>query len=147
MPFREIQISAENQFSPPLALRAGDTASISIAGTLSATITLQRTFDQPLSGARWRDVTSWTAVVETSYTQVEDGYIRIGCKTGNFSSATGLIVRIRTDAHQPWNSFAVLLAACNGGSAFAANPYQRMLPRVAFGGAGAGDFNGVAGPP
>jgi hypothetical protein len=145
--FRELSIAAENVFSPPLALRSGDLASIGISGSFSATVTLQRTFDQPLASARWRDVATYTQATETSYTAPEDGWIRIGVKTGGFSSASSLVCRIGTAAHQPWVSFSVLLAACRATSQFSAECTQRMRSSVAFAGGGAGAFGAVAGPP
>ena len=144
MPHRELSIGAENVFTPPLALRAGDTATVSVSGTFSATVTLQREFADALG--TWHDVATYTQATETSYTAPETEYIRIGVKTSGFTSGAA-VCRIGTDRAQPWVEHLVHTQPYVGDAAFAANPFQRMRPRVAFAGGGQGGFNGVAGPP
>lgn len=85
-------ITAENQFSDALTLRVGEKASISINSTaISATLHVQRTFD---GGTTWLDVKSYTANAQETYEADEPCSIRIGCKTGNFTSQTALVVRL-----------------------------------------------------
>ena len=140
MPHRELSIGAENTFTPPLALRAGDTATISVSGTFSATVTLQREFADALG--TWHDVATYTQATETSYTAPETEYIRIGVKTSGFTSGAA-VVRIGTDRAQPWVDHLVHTQPYVGAAAFAANPRLRMRSSVALVGGGAGSFNGV----
>jgi hypothetical protein len=82
-------ITAQNQFSD--AVRIADRKfSVSIrSSAISATITLQRKLPgEP--DANYRDVESWTANAEKIGESVGSWDYRIGCKTGNFSSATAL---------------------------------------------------------
>lgn len=80
----ELAITTQNLFTQGVSVGVGDVASISVSGTFSATVTLQR----KLNGTDWRDVATFTAPAETSYDGDEAGEIRIGIKTGEFSSGT-----------------------------------------------------------
>ena len=84
-------VTAENTFTSSLELDYNDRSSISVSGTWSGTVTLQRKID----GTNWRDVASWTSNIEASYCADEFGDIRIGIKTGDFSSGTA-VVRLGT---------------------------------------------------
>lgn len=89
-------ITAQNQFSE--AVRIADRKfSISIrSSAISATLTLQRKLpsEDGTVAANWRDVESWTANAEKIGESVGSWDYRIGCKTGNFTSATALNVAI-----------------------------------------------------
>lgn len=83
---KEKSVTAQNQFTDNLFVRFRERASISISGTWTATVTLQRSFDQ---GSTWFDVdpeVPWTANIQTSFVCDEDCHIRLGVKTGNFTS-------------------------------------------------------------
>lgn len=86
----EKSIEAQNVFTDELFLYPGERLSISIAGTFTATVTLQRQLD----GANWRDVPDsdgnfgWTAPTEQSYVADESQIVRLGVKTGDYTSGT-----------------------------------------------------------
>jgi hypothetical protein len=80
-------VTAENTFTDALDLQQGRTAAISVSGTFSATVTLQRSID-----GNWRDVEDYTTVVEKNYTAGTDEQIRVGVKTSNYTSGTVSIV-------------------------------------------------------
>lgn len=78
-------ITAQNTFTDPLVVQAGERAAISSSGgATSTTVTLQRRLD----GANWRDVQSWVADVEASYQADAACELRLGVKTGGFGSGT-----------------------------------------------------------
>lgn len=79
-------IAAENTFSDAVQLNAGQKAAISLSGTFSATVTLQRNID----GANWRDVQNFSAATEQTYEADCGQQVRIGVKTGNYSSGTAV---------------------------------------------------------
>ena len=76
----------------------GGAVSISISGTFSATVTLQRMLD----GSNWRNVplpdssAGWTAPTEMTYLPDEPGYLRLGVLSGNYSSG-GAVCRLGTN--------------------------------------------------
>jgi hypothetical protein len=82
-------INAENTFSDPIRVAgvAGQRAfGIAIAGTFTATLTLQYSVAEPGS---WVDVTTYTTETSTSYNDDLDNqiiYYRIGVKAGAFTS-------------------------------------------------------------
>jgi len=85
-------ITEQNTFSdtitPKKELRPGIAGAgflnISIAGTFTATVTLQRRFGDSDS---WRAVKTWTAVAETYIFDYEEGVeYRIGVLTGDWTS-------------------------------------------------------------
>lgn len=78
-------VSGADQFTDWIVGYAGDTASLSIAGSsFSGTVTLQR----KLGDGNIRTVTTWTADAEKSYVFDESGEIRLGVKTGEFTSGS-----------------------------------------------------------
>ena len=89
-------ITAQNSFTDPLPLDIGEIASISFINTSSftGTITLQR---QLPGQTTWQDVPDpdgnfgWTAATEQSYASDERQLIRLGCKTGGYSSGTATV--------------------------------------------------------
>ncbi|MDP7302789.1 MAG: hypothetical protein QGG09_06785 [Pirellulaceae bacterium] len=61
---------------------------ISLSGTWSATVTLQRSFDR---GTTWLDVQNWTANAEAVDEESEENVLyRIWCKTGDYTSGTAV---------------------------------------------------------
>lgn len=77
-------ITAQNTFTDPLRIYKGERGSISVAGNFSGTVTLERRLD----GQNWRRVDSWTAPTEKSYYADESVEIRIGVRTGDFTSGS-----------------------------------------------------------
>ncbi|HCZ47992.1 MAG TPA: hypothetical protein DCZ11_03185 [Gammaproteobacteria bacterium] len=81
--------SAENDFSTHIRVTGtGESRrfGVTIEGTFTATVTLQRSVDE---GASWQDVSTWTTPVSTTYLDGLDDQIiwyRIGVKTGDYSS-------------------------------------------------------------
>jgi hypothetical protein len=77
-------IAAQNTFSNPVELCG--TFNVSLSGTWSATVHLQRSFD---SGATWLDVQSLSANAELTGDEPERGVLyRFGVKTGGYTSGT-----------------------------------------------------------
>jgi hypothetical protein len=92
MPSIKSNLSAPNTFTEPLALRSHEQASVSVAGTFSALVVLQRRFG---SGA-WQAVpspdgtTGWSAPTEQTYEADESCSIRLGIPTGGFTNGTAV---------------------------------------------------------
>lgn len=84
-------ITAENSFTT--AVQIAGWFNVSISGTFSATVTVQRSPDN----TNWYDVDSWTAPAEDVGMEPEVMWYRIGVKTGNFTSGT-VVVRLGQDA-------------------------------------------------
>lgn len=82
-----VSVTAENQFSDWLQLIYGEKASISISGTWSATVTIQRKRRTEAATAA-RDVLSFSANAELTLDNQGVWDYRIGVKTGGFSSGT-----------------------------------------------------------
>ena len=77
-------IAAENTFSDPMDCKGA--FNLSLSGTWSATVFLQRSYD---GGTTWVDVTSYTANVEDYGKESESGVkYRFGVKTGGYTSGT-----------------------------------------------------------
>jgi len=85
MPETTKDIGAENTFSD--ALRIKENFNLSISGTFSATVTVQRSLD----GVTWRDVDTFTAPIETYGFDPEPFFYRAGVKTGDYSSGTASV--------------------------------------------------------
>lgn len=87
----EADITAEDQYTDEIRVTgvgATRVFAIVIAGTWTATITLQRSVAEP--GA-WVDVSAYTGNVSTTYNDALDNqiiYYRIGVKAGDFTSGT-----------------------------------------------------------
>ncbi|KKK79611.1 hypothetical protein LCGC14_2831750 [marine sediment metagenome] len=80
-------ITAQNTFTDSLFLLPNVRVSVSISGTFNATVTIQRRLD----GTNWRDVESWTGEIETDYISGYQQDVRIGVKTGDFTSGTAVL--------------------------------------------------------
>lgn len=92
----EKAIAAQNTFSDWIYVRGRANFRI-VSSAMSATIHLQRSFADPGSDgstAEAEDVQSFTANQQLVIEDPEGTWWRAGCKTGNFTSATGLEVRI-----------------------------------------------------
>ena len=62
---------------------------VSVDGTFSATITLQRSFDD---GSTWKDVDTFTASTEESLTDYEHGVqYRLTIKSGDYTSGNATV--------------------------------------------------------
>lgn len=62
---------------------------LSISGTWSGTLTIQRSFD---NGVTWLDIRNYSTNVEDYDREIESGVIyRIGFKTGNYTSGTASV--------------------------------------------------------
>lgn len=86
------QITAGDTFSDA-ALVKGD-FNVSIQGTFSATVTVQRSYDQDTI-SNWEDVETFTTAVERIGFEPESMYYRVGVKSGEFTSGT-IDIRIGT---------------------------------------------------
>ncbi|HBA35612.1 MAG TPA: hypothetical protein DCZ12_15915, partial [Gammaproteobacteria bacterium] len=87
----EKDVTAENQFTDAIKVTGVGTSRaflLSIAGTFTATCTLQRSVGEP---GNWQDVQSWTAPGSINLNYGLDNqtiYYRFGVKTGDFTSGT-----------------------------------------------------------
>lgn len=89
-------IGAQNTFTDPVQLTGY--FNLSISGTFSATVTVQRSTDS----STWRDVDSYTAAAEEVGFEPEVMFYRVGVKTGAYTSGTA-DVRIGYDPQQRLN--------------------------------------------
>lgn len=78
-------VAAENTFTDWLFIRAGRKGTLSISGSWSGTVTLQRRREGEADSAA-RDVQSLSANYEGNFDAVGDWYWRVGVKTGGYSS-------------------------------------------------------------
>ena len=75
-------ITAQNEFTETLNVEGN--MNLSIYGTWSGTVTVQRSFD---GGVTWLDVNAYTTNIETSGFESESQVLyRVGIKTGDFTS-------------------------------------------------------------
>ena len=80
-------ITGANQFTDPVELTGY--FNLSISGTWSATVTVQRSFD---AGSTWFDVDTWTANTQEYGLEPERGIqYRIGIKTGQYTSGSCVV--------------------------------------------------------
>ena len=82
MPRTSVSAAAENTWSP--AIQVVGSFNLSISGTFSATVTVQRSED----GSTWRDVDTWTAPSEEVGYDPILNYYRVGVATGDYTSGT-----------------------------------------------------------
>lgn len=80
-------ITAADTYTDPCRLEGY--FNVSIGGTFSATVTVQRSVD----AVTWVDVDTWTAPAEDYGFEPENMYYRIGVKSGAFTSGS-VTVRI-----------------------------------------------------
>ena len=82
-------ITASNQFTDPVKLSGY--FNVSISGTWTGTITVQRSWDL---GSTWLDVDSWTANIEEYGLEPEHTnvvYYRIGAKTNALTNGSAIL--------------------------------------------------------
>jgi hypothetical protein len=82
MPRTSVSAAAQNTWSP--AIQVVGSFNLSISGTFSATVTVQRSED----GSTWRDVDTWTAPSEEVGYDPILNYYRVGLATGDYTSGT-----------------------------------------------------------
>lgn len=80
-------VTAADQWTDPLRLFQRELADISVSGTFSATVTLQRRVD----GANWRDVKEYDGPAEDVMEAGGLQDVRIGVAPGEFSSGTAVV--------------------------------------------------------
>ena len=85
MAFTTKAIAAADSWSDAVAVTPakGTFFNVSIWGTFTATVTLQRSFD---AGTTWLDVATYTTSKEEVRQEPEGALYRLGCKTGQFTS-------------------------------------------------------------
>jgi len=77
-------ITAQNVFTDSIQVDKGDAGSISVSGTFVGTVTFQRRLD----GVNWRDIETYIAETEKDFEAGEGSEIRLGVKTGDYTSGT-----------------------------------------------------------
>ena len=78
-------ISAEDTFTDWVLFTSGTYVDLSISGTFSATVTLQRKFEKYGSPL---DVDTFTSSAEKDFYVAATAYYRVGIKTGDYTSGT-----------------------------------------------------------
>lgn len=84
MPRTSVSAAAENTWSDPIRIMGS--FNLSISGTFSATVTVQRSED----GTTWRNVDTWTAPSEEVGYDPILNYYRVGVATGGYTSGTAV---------------------------------------------------------
>lgn len=95
-------ITAQNTFTDKFQVVGH--FNLSISGTFSATVTVQRSFD---NGSTWLDVDTFTAPYEGVGHDAEDLFYRVGVKTGEFTSGTA---NVRLSDNKDFSSKDVFVA-------------------------------------
>ena len=93
MPRTSVSAAAENTWSDPIRIMGS--FNLSISGTFSATVTVQRSED----GTTWRNVDTWTAPSEEVGYDPMKNYYRGGVKTGDYTSGS---VTIQLNGYDNW---------------------------------------------
>lgn len=82
----EASAGAQNTFTDAVSLHGH--YNVSVSGTFTATVTLQRSFD----GSTWLDVKTYTSGAQEVGLEPEYGVVyRIGIKTGAYTSGTAVL--------------------------------------------------------
>lgn len=90
-----LKITAQNQWSDPIALAKGERYAVSVwdISSMSMTVTVQRRLGASVADgaaiddiAGWRDVDAYTAAAEEDGVAATDCEMRIGCATGDYTS-------------------------------------------------------------
>jgi hypothetical protein len=84
MPRTSVSAAAQNTWSD--AIQIVGSFNLSISGTFSATVTVQRSDD----GTVWRNTDTWTAPAEEVGYDPILNYYRVGVATGNYTSGTAV---------------------------------------------------------
>lgn len=86
----QVSAGAQNTWTDPLLVEPGARVSVSVSGTFTATVSLQRRLD----GANWRTVAPAedpiTAPTELSYVADEGCELRIGIATGDYGDGAAV---------------------------------------------------------
>ena len=83
-------LTTGNDWSPKVPIQAGS-FNFSISGTFSATITVQRTFN---NGTNWFDVETFTVPGQYIGTEGAGCLYRVGIKSGEYVSGSADIVMV-----------------------------------------------------
>ena len=75
-------VDADGEFAELLLKLPEAAVAVSIAGTFTGTVSLQRSFD----GSTWNTVQTWTGPVETTYLGDTSCKLRLGFATGGYGS-------------------------------------------------------------
>jgi hypothetical protein len=86
------EISAENTWTDSINIKGG--FDLSISGTFSATVTVQRSFD---GGSSWSAVDTFNSPIETFGHQPTYSVYRAGVATGDYVSGTATVTLIEGD--------------------------------------------------
>jgi hypothetical protein len=78
------EITAQNTYSDSIDISA-DYFSVSVQGSFTATVTLQKSYD---GGTTWHDVDTFTSAGEYVGLEGEGAKYRIGVKTGEYTIGT-----------------------------------------------------------
>ena len=79
-------ITAQDSWSDGIDIKGS--FDLSISGTFSATVTVQRSFD---GGSTWADVDTFTGPTETYGVQPHYAVYRVGVATGDYTSGTAVV--------------------------------------------------------
>lgn len=86
MPSVTKTITSANIFSDALDVHQyGNYVNVSITGTFTANVVVQRSFD---GGVTWLDRATYTTAKEDTLMEIEPSLYRIGVKTGGFTSGS-----------------------------------------------------------
>lgn len=81
-------LTAQNTFCGPTYLAKDRPFQISVSGTFTATVTLQKSYD---GGSNWHDVESYTTATEKIVDSIDGATMwRLGVKTGGFGNGTAV---------------------------------------------------------
>ena len=81
-------VSAQSTWSSPLSV-CRTYYDISVSGTFTATVSVQRSFD---GGTTWRTVTTYTSAKEDTALEPCNVLVRIGVDTGNYSNGSAVVL-------------------------------------------------------
>jgi hypothetical protein len=85
MPITTASLAAANTFTDSIDVIGY--FNLSISGTFSATVTVQRSFDR----TNWFDVDTFTSPIQTYGFDPSQCFYRVGIKTGNYTSGTAVV--------------------------------------------------------
>lgn len=90
-------ITAQNTFTDPIVVGEGQYIDVAVAGTFTATVTVQRRRSDYNANA-WNDMpTAYTSATQVTLGPIGTNWeYRIGVKTGNFTSGTAIVALAAT---------------------------------------------------
>ena len=83
----EATVDADGEFATLLAVDPEAPHDLSISGTFTGTVSLQRKFDD----TNWRTVATWTAPIETQYLAGAGCDLRLGFFTAGYGSGSAVV--------------------------------------------------------